>query len=320
MKSILILVFLILSFQLPAQSNKARLVGDWKFYQTDNSSFEFLRLNEDGTGIKCFGRTINGKDTLFVDEITTLNIIKWKVSKGKLILESKNEVIFSVNPEYELTFLENDKIELRGEHLILYLFPSMLNRSKFQRSVIYQRADKILNVYGVTSLNCITVEKDLFTFNQVDSITQLALYKGFEDIIPHIVGCKNSFEYVQKYQDPPYSLLIPTYLLNRSFGFGNKLFYFSFNSAKGDSSETTIAIYYDFDNSMKEYYFSQIEKGIEPNNYSTINEHNVYLTTNYQGKLEGKVFLDNSIIIAYYTREEELIEQLQKCITSFKYK
>jgi hypothetical protein len=71
---------------------------------------------------------------------------------------------------------------------------------------------------------------------------------------------------------------------------------------------------------MKEYYFSQIEKGKEKKEIIKENDLEIYKTINWQGKFEGKVFLDNSIVVAYYTRDERLQERLQKCITSFKYK
>jgi hypothetical protein len=315
------LTFIFLSFclQLTAQTDKEKLVGDWKLYLKDKISFEFLRLNSDGTGLKCFGQTINGNDTLFLSHITTLQIKRWKVTKTRLILENNNTVSFEINPEYKLTFLENDKIELDGEHLIFYLYPSLLNRKEFQRSVTYQRAEKIPKDYGVNSASCIVEDRHLFTLNQVDNATQLAAYKGFDDLIPYIVSCNNGYEYVQKYHDSPYSLEIPSSIHKWSFGFGNKSFYISFNSEDSDTSETSIVIYYDFDNKMKDYYFSQIQKGKEKKELIKQNSLDIYKTMNWQGKYEGKVFLDNSIVVAYYTRDKKFQEKLQKCIASFKY-
>jgi hypothetical protein len=43
-----------------------------------------------------------------------------------------------------------------------------------------------------------------------------------------------------------------------------------------------------------------------------------YTTTNWEASMkEG--FLENSIIVAYYTRDKKLEDRLQKCIASFKY-
>jgi hypothetical protein len=185
---------------------------------------------------------------------------------------------------------------------------------------MYQKADKIPKDYGVNTTNCIVKDRHLFLLTQIDSATQLAVYKGFDDLIPSIVSCNNGYEYTQKYHDPPYSLKIPSSIHKWTFGFGNKKFYISFDSEDSDTSETSVVIYYDFDNEMKEYYFSQIEKGKEKKQIIKENDIDIYNTINWQGKFEGKVFLDNSIVLAYYTRNEKLQEKLQKCITSFKYK
>lgn len=320
MKHSLTFIFHFFCLQLTAQGDKDKLVGDWKFYLKDKTSFEFLRLNPDGTGLKCFGQTINAKDTLYLNHITTLQITRWKVVKAKLIIESNNTVSFKVDTDFKLSFLENDKIELDGEHLIFYLYPSILNRKEFQRSVTYQRADKIPKDYGVNTASCIVKDRHLFTLNQLDNSTQLAVYRGFNDLIPYIVSCNNGYEYAQKYYDPSYSLEIPNTIHKWSFGFGNKSFYISFNSDDSDTSETSIVIYYDFDNELKDYYFSQIQKGKEKKEIVKQNGLDIYKTINWQGKYEGKVFLDNSLVIAYYTKDDKFQQKLQKCITSFKYK
>ena len=145
-------------------------------------------------------------------------------------------------------------------------------------------------------------------------------YKGLEDLIPHIVGCKFGFEYAQKYYDPPYSLILPNSIHHWTNGFGNKNFYVSFDTDKDDSSETSIVVYYDFADEMKDYYFSQMKKGNEKKDIVKSNNLDIYKGLNWQGKYEGKVFLKNSIIVAYYTKNDALQPILQKCICSFKYK
>lgn len=197
MKYIYILVLTLSCFESEAQTNKDRLIGDWKFYLSDKTNFEFLRLNSDGTGIKCFGNTINGKDSLFVDHITTLIIKNWKVENKRLIIESTNNLSFDINPNYKLTFQDNDQIQLQGEHLIFNRFPSWLNRKDFDRTVTYQKANKISLGYGATVATCITREK-IFSFTPVDSSTQIVEYKGFHDLIPHIISCSPGYDLFTK--------------------------------------------------------------------------------------------------------------------------
>ena len=314
----LILISILLAFQTSAQTDKDKLVGDWKYYLKDRTSFEFLRLNPDGTGLKCFGQTINGRDSLFLNHITTLFITNWNVENENLFLNSKNRVGFKINPDYKFGLDNQSNLMLQGEHLIFSLHPSHLNRNYFQRIVTYQKAEKIKAGYGVNTTSCIVEQRELFSFHPIDSFTKLAEYKGFEDLIPNLVACKHGYEYTQKYYDPPYRIIIPKSVPRWSFGFGNKNFYIRFDS--GDNTETSVIIYYDFDDKMKEFYFSEIKSGKEKKNIVRQSNIDIYKTTNWEGKYEGKVFLSNSITVAYYTRDEKLEDMLQKCITSFKYK
>jgi hypothetical protein len=83
MRHSLTFIFLFFCLQLTAQTDKDKLAGDWKLYLKDKISFEFLRLNSDGTGLKCFGQTINGNDTFFLNHVTTLQITKMENFKRK---------------------------------------------------------------------------------------------------------------------------------------------------------------------------------------------------------------------------------------------
>ena len=197
--------------------------------------------------------------------------------------------------------------------------PSRLNRNEFQRSVTYQRAENIPKDYGVNTAKCVLDYRHLFTLKPINDTTQLAIYQGFDDLIPHIVGCNDGYEYVQKYPDLPYQLEIPLYIHKWSFGFGNKSFYISLNSEDDDTSKTTIVIYYDFDNEMKNYFLSQIKEEKKKADVVRRNDLSIYETLNWEGKYEGDVFFDKSIVIAYYTKNEQLVNTLQKCVTSFKY-
>jgi hypothetical protein len=318
-QSYVIFLLLFLTLRTSAQTERDKLVGDWKCYLKDKSSFEFLRLNSDGTGLKCFGQTIDARDSLFLNHVTTLLITNWRIEKGKLFLDSKNTVSFKVNSEYSFQLDNQNNLKLEGEHLIFYLYPSYLNRKEFQRTITYQKAEKTPSGYGVNTASCIVKQRNLFSFHPIDSLTQLAEYKGFDDLIPYIVACNHGYEYTQKYHDAAYSLIIPKSVRGWSFGFGNKNFYIRFDS-EDDKPETSIVIYYDFDDEMKDFYFSEIKEGKEKKNIVRQNNLDIYKTTNWEGKHEGKVFLPNSIIVAYYTRDKKLEEILQNCIVSFKYK
>lgn len=319
-RTTLVLFSLFIIISLSAQTDKEKLTGEWKFYLKDKISFEYLKLNADGTGIKCFGQTINGKDSLLLNHITTLLITNWLAYGDVIYINSKNTVSFKVNPKYTVHFIGNNKIELEGEHLVFNLYPSVLNRQMFQRAVTYQKAETIPKGYGINTADCIFNDRKLISYKPVDSSIQIVEYKGHPDLIPHLVGCNQGFEFAQSYPDPSYSLKIPISNNRLSFGFGDKNFYISFNSDSTDKSETSIVVYYDFEDENKKYYFSQIKNGEEKGDVIKKNNLDIYKTINWQGKYEGKVFLKNSIFVAYYTRDKNLEEKLQECITSFHYK
>ena len=72
------------------------------------------------------------------------------------------------------------------------------------------------------------------------------------------------------------------------------------------ATETSIITNYDFGAEMKDFYFSKIKNGKEKKNIVRQYNLDIYKPTIWEGKCEGKVFLPNSIIVAYYTREENL--------------
>lgn len=318
MKKSITVLLLLSSMIVNAQITTASLVGDWKCYLNDKISFEFLRLKGDGTGLKCFGQTINGKDTLFVDHVTALVITSWNVDKQRLILNSKNTLSFKIRPEYTLKATDTDKITLTGENLIFYLYPSVLNRKEFYRSVVYQKARCFSKDYSGKASTCIS-DESLVSFKPLDEGTKLAQYVGFDDLIPHLIACHLGYEFAQQYPDPPYSLVVPTSINELTLGFGNKNFYISLYTDK-DSSETSIEVYYDFGDELKKFYFKEYSEGKGKMDVVRKNGLDIYRGTNWQGKYEGKIFLDHSLMVAYYTRDSSLLDKLQNCITSFKYK
>jgi hypothetical protein len=310
-------LFLFVSFQSIAQVDRNNLTGDWKVYLSDKISFEFLQLNADGTGIKCFGQTIAGKDTLFLNHFSALYITDWKVKKGKLLLVTETGINFKANPEYKLSVPQQGLIELEGQHLKFDQYPSQLNRKDFQRTVRYQQADLISEVVGVEAATCIVKNKNLFTFEPIDSITQIARHKGLGNLIPYLVGCKLGYLYAHEYNDVSYTVKLLNTMKGWSFGFGNQSFYISFDTDKSDKGETSIVIYYDFDDHMKKFFFSQIAKGKEKEDIVKVNGRDIYKSINWQGKYSGMIFLENSIAVGYYTKDDKLEAKLQECITSF---
>jgi hypothetical protein len=320
MKKYLVLILCLLGiFSSPAQTGKRNLAGLWKCYLDDRINFDYLQLNVDGTGLKCFGQTINGKDSLLTDHITALVITKWEDKGDYLYLNSRNTLSYLPDPAYAIHWIDEDKVELTGEHLKFNLYPSILNRKEFARTVTYQKAERITGDYGVASAACI-VAPNTVTFTPIDSSTSMARYGGFDDLIPHIVSCQPGYVYAQHYKDPPYQLAVPSSVKNTSYGFGEGNFYISLNSPEGDTPITSIVLYYDFNGKYRSFYFSQLKGGKEKTDIVRVNNHDIYRSINWQGKFAGEVFLEKGLSVAYYTKDKRIEGLLQQCVASFEYR
>jgi hypothetical protein len=315
------LLFLLFFWNVPVQAQTAvdSLVGDWKCYLADSASFEFLRLNPDGTGIKCFGHTVDGEDKLFLDGDATLTITRWRAEGNKLIIESKNKDHFQADPEFRYTWVNGTKLSLEGEHILLGFYPSDLIKKRFQRVVVYQRPSTFAAGYGIKAATCLFKDLALFSLRPIDSTFQLAEYKGFDDLIPHLISCNVNFLLVPHYPDPPYSLMIPRGIHRWSFGYSNMAFYISLQSKEEDDPVTTIQIYYDFDNSLRNFYFTEMQNGKREKDSVLQNGRAIYKTKSSQGKFEGDIFVGHSLIVSYFTKDEKMQEALQMCIASFQY-
>lgn len=320
---ILILLQLLFVAIAIAQHKPDFFVGEWKSYMSDSTTFEYLRLDADGNGIKGVGKTINGKDTILANNFAFMQITDWEVINDQLIIESKHGFMFDTSGIY---IIQNKSMyekgfTLFGDHLQLGIYPSRQNFSKdtFKRPIRYVDSEAIRGDFGVRTAKCI-VEMEIFTFEEMDSFFRKFHYIGFDDLIPHLVGCTREFNFVHKYPDPAYEILLPKDFDTWSFGYGNENFYISFRSRNDTITETSIDIYYDFIDSDKNYYFSKIEKGEEEKNLTSFQGKDLYLFKNWQKKFSGEIFYDNHICLAYYTRDKSKEEMLKQCIASFKYK
>lgn len=303
-----------------AQTTNTPFIGAWKCYLADSATFEFLNLNADGSGIKGFGKTIEGRDKIFMDNVSLLTITHWFVKGDTIIMLSESKAHFQANPQYRYVWKEGGYLELDGEHILLGIYPSYLTKDQFQRTVVYQKADLISHHEGTSAGKCIVDDLTLFKFSTLDSTWQMAEYKGHEDLIPDIVSCGAQYQYINHYNDVPFSLMIPRSVQDWSFGYGDMSFYISLNSIEKDDPVTSIVIHYDFNNELRGFYFSQMHEGKRERDSVLLKGKCIYKTKNWQGKYEGDLFLDHSLIVSYYTKDEKQQEMLQNCIASFKYK
>jgi len=294
-------------------------VGEWKSYLSDNSTFEYLKLDKDGTGIKAIGKTINGKDTILSNHHSFLQITSWKLKKNELTLETKHELMYEPIFTYKLESKNSKSITILGDHFKLGIYPSFLNKDLFRSSVTFTNTKYIEGTYGLNTDTCL-FELRIIDFKQLDSTFQIASYKGFDDLIPHLIGCTQEYKFINKYYDPPYELMLPADFNSWSFGCGDDNFYISLKNRNDSITESSIVIYYDFVDKNKNHYFSQIDNGKEIKNMVLYENKELYLFKNWQKKISGKIFYDNHMFVAFYTHDKSKEEVLKKCIASFRYK
>jgi hypothetical protein len=168
--------------------------------------------------------------------------------------------------------------------------------------------------------SCITSIKSV-RFNKIENGNIKILKDSVPDLIKHIKFCSAIYKYPESYQDHSFELTVPQFLNKLSYGYGDNNFYYSFNDSNdNDSLTTSIVIYYDFNDELKNFYNSQIKKGSQKINIVKKDGSDIYKTDYDPDKFEGKLFMNNSIIIMYYTKDEMKEEQLVKCLLSFRFK
>lgn len=233
---------------LHAQEKDNYYIREWKSYYEDSISFEYLKLTAKGDGVRAFGQTINGKDTLFLDR--GIKIVNWLVTADTLFVMAE---IMPGRPYYRYTInkKENNHFEAIEENDLLRIYDKNKKNLKKLNFKVADNANANANV-RVSIAQCI-YEMDLFAFQEIDAVYKLVKKKAIENIIDHILNCKAGFQYVTTYKDKPFKLTIPKYLGKYSFGSGDNNFYISFDDFAG-VLDRSIVVYYDFKNEHKEFF------------------------------------------------------------------
>ena len=319
MKNILTILIIQLLFATSLVAQNKKYVGEWKSYLSDKTTFQYLKLNSDKTGIKAIGKTINGKDTILSENHSFLKITNWKIKKKKLVVQIEHNLNYNPNNVYEIKSTNKDSLVLLGDHFELGIYPSRLNKNSFNKIVNYVDTKSIKGDFGLKTKTCLG-EMELFQFEKIDDDFISAKYIGFNDIIPHLTGCTQDYEFVSSYIDPAYELRLPKGFDFWHLGWGNNSLTISFIDKTDKTSETSISINYDFKDEDKKHYFRQIEKGKEIENKIIFADKELYQFINWQKKTSGKIFYDNNIYVSYYTFDKNKEQILKECISSFKYK
>ncbi|MBD77814.1 MAG: hypothetical protein CL840_02580 [Crocinitomicaceae bacterium] len=299
---------------LSAQNRNPELVGEWKSYLKDNTTFYYLKLSSDGSGEKCIGKTINGRDTLLRNEMSYVKILDWGLSGKNLNLQIKHDLMFEPNGSYKMKQNKDGSLTLNGSHFTLGFFISHLNKDAFMGSVTFQKSDQIEGEFGVIPDTCI-YDIDEFTFEKVDSGSFRATYVGFDDIIPYILGCSLGFEFPKEFKVPAFELTLPDSYKFGIHGMGTNSYDVGFIDISDTISESVVIIYFDFDGVSEKSHSK--DKEVTLINYKG---KKIYTHLSWQKKYAGDVFYSPNIYLSYRTFNKEKEDELRAIVTSFKFK
>ena len=159
---------------------------------------------------------------------------------------------------------------------------------------------------------------DVVHFEKLNATSVLIQKSPVRDLLKYIRNCKNSFKYATSYTDRGFELTVPGYLQALSFGFGDYTYSISLIDTEG--LNRTITIDYDFDEHYRQFFFGEIKKGTQQATTQWIGDKEYWFFKNWEGRYAGRIFLDSTTFITYYTKDPAYEKELQQAIASFVWK
>ena len=121
------------------------------------------------------------------------------------------------------------------------------------------------------------------------------------------------YRYGSTINDRSYSFLLPVWLSNYSFSFGNDQFLTSFESVN-DSSADCIVLSYEFVDGDMDALSSEDFFNHQPREQSAI-----CCYKNARGMFVGELAVGQNMVLSYYTNNQQSEQQLRACLISFKF-
>lgn len=176
-----------------------------------------------------------------------------------------------------------------------------------------------VNAQSNTNKDSCLIDLHTITRKPIGNNKTLVTKRKVANLTAAIKSCSPEYSYPSIYEDHPFSLVIPSFLDEISYGQGNNEFYFSFNDSNNDDSLTcSILVKYDFNDEYKNYCLRDLKNEPGKTRIKTVGSVQLYTFTNAIGFYCGQIFYPNNIVLFYNTSNKKAEEQLQEALTTFR--
>jgi hypothetical protein len=170
--------------------------------------------------------------------------------------------------------------------------------------------------FPVDSSTCIfdikTVEITL-----IDSLHCEVKKPLIEKFITYLNACSTGYKFLEHYEDKAITLLVPNYIKKVSYEMGDQKFGIVLRD--GTALGRYILFSYDFDDSYKNHFLTNDNKGFKKIDIVELNNNTIYRFINWDGSFAGTLFTTNHLHVSYFTKSKEYAAELESAISKFRW-
>jgi len=313
----LILLLAIITPHLYAQVKDPFFLQEWTNYGKDSVEFEYLKLDEVGSGIKSSGKNIKGVETLLEEPI----ILKdWYLRADTLFLIPIQKAPNPLQIKLLVANKAQDRFEVLEEIIVFKSRGALdVEKKSTAKKTFIQRKGSFTSDQGRGIKECIS-DFNLFKPEPKDALHQLMRYRGFADLLPYVRNCNPHLEFNGYYSDPGYELIIPNTLDKFGVGLAPALVEYHFSSKEYTLEGSSIILVYDFQDKRKSSFFKRMEEEEEYARKINFEGKDLYVFEPLPNLFCGRIYYDDHIYLQYNTGDPQSEKQLRACIASFKYR
>ena len=168
----------------------------------------------------------------------------------------------------------------------------------------------------VDSTSCIFNIKTV-EITSIDSTHSEAKKPKIEKLISYLKACKANYKFFDLFEDKEIILLVPSYIKKVTYELGDQKFGIVLRD--GTAMDRCIVFSYDFDDSYKNYFLTNDNKGFKKTGVTEINGNKIYRFINWDDSYAGTLFTDNHLHVSYFTKSKEYAAELESTISKFRW-